>query len=79
MLKKADFLKKLGKSLEKKILERGYLTLEQFAHENNLAKSTLYMTVKGQGNLSLYKLYEYASALEIPLSDLTKPLDNRAA
>jgi len=69
-MKKPDFLRKLGKTLESKIRGKGYLTLEQFAHENNIPKSTLYLTVNGEISTFVYNLYLYAQALEISLSDL---------
>jgi len=72
--KKPEFLRKLGKSLETKIYARGYLTLEQFAHENNISKSTLYQVVHGETNTSVFTLYQYAQALEIPLSELLQGL-----
>jgi hypothetical protein len=69
---KSDFLKRLGKSLEAKIFAKGYLTVEQFAHEHGLSKSTLYHVIKGEINTSVFNLQQYAEALEIPLSEIVK-------
>ena len=69
-VKKAEFLLKFGKSLETRIYKEGYLTLEQFAHENSLSKSTLYLVAHGEINTSIHNLHQYAQALGIPLSEL---------
>lgn len=60
-----------GKHLQKLRLKTGK-SLEKFAYENDLSKSTLNRIENGLGNPSLETLYKISKSLEIPLYELLR-------
>ncbi len=69
------FLKKLGKKIEKMILEeKGYRSLDAFALEHNdrIAKPTLYQICEGRRDMKISTLRGLAVALEISLAELVR-------
>lgn len=60
-----------GKHLKKLRLNTGK-SLEKFAYENELSKSTLSRIENGEGNPSLTTLYKIAASLEISLDKLLR-------
>jgi len=74
-LKKDDktFLKKLGKRIEKIIIEdMGYSSLDAFTLEYHdlIAKPTLYQICQGKRDMKVSTLRGLTSALEMSLEDL---------
>ena len=53
-----------------KIQDAGYATIEKFAYENKLTKSTITRAINGSRNPRLVTLIEIANALNINLSEL---------
>lgn len=67
------FLKKLGKKIEKIILEdMGYKSLDEFSLEQHdfIAKPTLYQVCQGKRDMKVSTLRGLAQALDIKLTDL---------
>ena len=67
------FLKKLGKKIEKIILEeRGYRSLDAFALEYHdmIAKPTLYQICAGKRDMKISTLRGLCEALEIGLAEI---------
>jgi len=57
-------------NIQKKIKEAGYPSVERFAYENGLIKTTISRAINGSRNPRLVTLVEIANALEIPLHEL---------
>lgn len=66
-----DLLKHLGENIRRRILSKGeYVSIEIFAHENQIPKSTLSEILNGKNDPRLTTLAKICSGLNIPLSDL---------
>ncbi|GEM_PF-2255226 len=66
-----DFLRHLGENIRKRILNKSdFASIELFAHENHIPKSTLSEILNGKNDPKLTTLAKICSGLEIPLSDL---------
>ena len=70
-----DLLELLGERIKTRILAGGYDTVEQFAFENGISKSTLSEIINGKNNPKVTTLAKIASYLDITLSDLLKGQD----
>lgn len=68
---KKDFLKKIGKNIQRIRKEKGY-TQESFAEKANLSWSYISKIESGILNLSCAKLYDFAEYLETDISELLK-------
>jgi transcriptional regulator with XRE-family HTH domain len=64
-----DFLKHLGESIKRHILKKGE-TVELFAHENRIPKSTLSEILNGKNDPRITTLAKICSGLEISMSEL---------
>lgn len=60
----------IRENIQQKIKDAGYATIEKFAYENNLTKSTITRAINGSRNPRLVTLIEIANALNINLSEL---------
>lgn len=72
-----DFLKRLGKRIERIIIEeRGYSSLDAFSIECNdlIAKPTLYQICQGKRDMKLSTLRGLAAALEVSAAELIAEL-----
>ena len=66
-----DFLKHLGENIKRRIVDqRGFVSVELFAHENQIPKSTLSEILNGKNDPRLTTLAKICSGLEISLSEL---------
>jgi len=66
-----DYLQKLGENLRRRILGSGASgSIELFAHENQIPKSTLSEVLNGKNDPRLSTLAKICSGLGIGLSDL---------
>ena len=65
-----DFLKHMGQRIKGRILRSGYQSIELFAHEHDIPKSTLSEILNGKNDPRLTTLAKICSGLEIPLSEL---------
>jgi transcriptional regulator with XRE-family HTH domain len=66
-----DYLQKLGENLRRRILDSsGSGSIELFAHENQIPKSTLSEVLNGKNDPRLSTLAKICSGLDIRLSDL---------
>jgi transcriptional regulator with XRE-family HTH domain len=66
-----DFLKHLGENIRRHILNKdGYVSIELFAHENLIPKSTLSEILNGKNDPRITTLAKICSGLEISMSDL---------
>jgi transcriptional regulator with XRE-family HTH domain len=65
-----DVLKHFGERVREKILRKGYASVELFAHENRIPKSTLSEILNGKNDPKLTTVAKICSGLEISLSDL---------
>lgn len=66
----ADPLKIIGINIEALIRERGYRTVELFAHENDIPKGWLSDVIHGKKNLRILGFIRLADALEVSLDAL---------
>jgi predicted transcriptional regulator len=67
------FLKRLGKKIEKIVLEeRGYSSLDAFSLECHdlIAKPTLYQICQGKRDMKISTLRGLAAALDVSIQDL---------
>lgn len=60
----------IRKTVFAKIKDAGYPSIEKFAFENGLVKTTVSRAIKGTRNPRIVTLVEIANALEIPISEL---------
>ena len=60
----------IRENIRQKIQDAGYATIEKFAYENGLTKSTITRVINGSRNPRLITLIEIANALGIHLSEL---------
>lgn len=65
-----DFLKHLGDNIRRRIQKKSAGSIELFAHENQIPKSTLSEILNGKNDPKLTTLAKICSGLEIPLSEL---------
>jgi transcriptional regulator with XRE-family HTH domain len=65
-----DILKITGERIRSLVLGRGYASIELFAHEHGIPKSTLSELLNGKNDPKLTTLAKICAGLEIPLSDL---------
>jgi transcriptional regulator with XRE-family HTH domain len=65
-----DFLKHLGENIRRRIQNKSDGSIELFAHENQIPKSTLSEILNGKNDPRLTTLAKICSGLEIPLSEL---------
>jgi transcriptional regulator with XRE-family HTH domain len=65
-----DVLKHFGERVREKILRKGYASVELFAHENHIPKSTLSEILNGKNDPKLTTMAKICSGLEITQSDL---------
>lgn len=66
-----NYLEKLGENLRRRIVNRsGAGSIELFAHENGIPKSTLSELLNGKNDPRLSTLAKICLGLEIQLSDL---------
>ncbi len=63
-------IKHIRENIRQKILDAGYATIEKFAYENGLTKSTITRAINGSRNPRLITLIEIANGLDINLSEL---------
>lgn len=67
-----DLLKLTGERIKALVGRRGYASVELFAHENQIAKSTLSEILNGKNDPKLTTLAKICSGLEISLSELLR-------
>lgn len=60
----------IRENIRQKIQDAGYATIEKFAHENGLTKSTITRAINGSRNPRLITLIEIANGLDLSLSEL---------
>lgn len=65
-----DFLKHIGERIRTRILRSGYPSIEIYAHENQIPKSTLSEIISGKNDPRLSTLAKICAGLEITLSEL---------
>lgn len=65
-----DILKHFGERVREKILRKGYASVELFAHENRIPKSTLSEILNGKNDPKLTTVAKICSGLETTLSEL---------
>ena len=63
-------IKHIRENIRQKIQDAGYATIEKFAYENGLTKSTITRAINGSRNPRLITLIEIANGLNINLSEL---------
>ena len=63
-------IKHIRENIRQKIQDTGYATIEKFAYENGLTKSTITRAINGSRNPRLITLIEIANCLNINLSEL---------
>lgn len=64
-----DFLKHIGDRIKTRILNSGYASIEIFAHENRIPKSTLSEILNGKNDPKLTTLAKICAGIGISLSD----------
>lgn len=69
-LPKLDLLKHIGEKIRSQILRNGYPSVELYAHENDIPKSTLSEIITGKNDPRLSTLAKICAGLGISLSDL---------
>lgn len=67
-----DILKLTGERIKTLVGRRGYPSVELFAHENSIAKSTLSEILNGKNDPKLTTLAKICAGLEISLSELLR-------
>jgi len=65
-----DILGHVGEKLRQRILKSGYETVELFAHENGIPKSTLSELLSGKNDPRLTTVFKICAALDIMPSEL---------
>jgi transcriptional regulator with XRE-family HTH domain len=65
-----DVLKHFGERIRERILRKGYASVELFAHENRIPKSTLSEILNGKNDPKLTTMAKICSGLEMTLSEL---------
>lgn len=67
-----ELLKITGDRIKALVGRRGYASIELFAHENSIAKSTLSEILSGKNDPKLSTLAKICAGLEISLSELLR-------
>jgi transcriptional regulator with XRE-family HTH domain len=67
-----DLLKLTGERIKTLVLRHGYNSIELFAHENRIPKSTLSELLNGKNDPKLSTLAKICAGLEISLSELLR-------
>lgn len=67
-----ELLRIIGARIKKRILGGGYPSIELFAHENGIPKSTLSELLNGKNDPKLTTLAKICAGLEISLSELLR-------
>lgn len=67
-----DLLKHIGEKIRSQILRNGYPSIELYAHENDIPKSTLSEIITGKNDPRLSTLAKICAGLEITLSELLR-------
>lgn len=67
-----DFLKLIGERIKGRIDGSDYPSVERFAHENRIPKSTLSELLNGKNDPKLSTLAKICAGLEISLSELLR-------
>jgi transcriptional regulator with XRE-family HTH domain len=67
-----DLLKITGERIKALVLRRGYGSIELFAHENSIPKSTLSELLSGKNDPKLTTLAKICAGLELSLSELLR-------
>lgn len=57
-------------NIQRRIKDAGYPSIEKFAFENGLIKTTVSRAINGSRNPRIVTLVEISNALEIPIHDL---------
>ena len=65
-----QFLKKIGEKVNEKIRDRGYRSVELFAHETGISQSVLSRFISGSRSVNLSTIIKIARALEVSLDEL---------
>jgi transcriptional regulator with XRE-family HTH domain len=65
-----DLLKHIGEKIRSQILRSGYASIELYAHENDIPKSTLSEIITGKNDPRLSTLARICAGLDMTLSDL---------
>jgi transcriptional regulator with XRE-family HTH domain len=65
-----EFLEIIGERIRSRIQASGVKSVERFAHENEIPKSTLSELLNGKNNPRLTTLAKICAGLEISLADL---------
>ncbi len=74
--KKAVILrKKMGEILKKTRIEKGFLSLNMFALENNINRANLSKIENGEVGCSILTAWRISEALGLKLSDLIKKVE----
>ena len=73
--KNEALLRVLGENISKTIKKRGYQTIEEFAWEQQIPKSTMSRIVLGQNDVRISKLVRIAKALGVKVDDLLSKKD----
>jgi transcriptional regulator with XRE-family HTH domain len=69
-LRNVEFLEIIGERIRNRIKLSGAKSVEQFAHENDIPKSTLSELLNGKNNPRLTTLAKICAGLEMSLADL---------
>jgi DNA-binding Xre family transcriptional regulator len=67
-----ELLKLTGERIKGLLAKRGHASVELFAHENRIAKSTMSELINGKNDPKLSTLAKICSGLEISLSELLR-------
>jgi transcriptional regulator with XRE-family HTH domain len=65
-----DLLKHIGEKIRTQILRNGYPSIELYAHENDIPKSTLSEIITGKNDPRLSTLAKICAGLDMSLSEL---------
>lgn len=65
-----EFLELIGERIRGRILASGAKSVERFAHENGIPKSTLSELLNGKNNPRLVTLAKICAGLEMSMADL---------
>lgn len=68
------FIEKIGKTMKKLREERGYTNYENFAFENNIARSQYGKYEKGTEDLRLSSLYKVLNAMNISFEEFFREI-----
>ena len=70
-----DILVLFGEKVKARILSEGYPTIELFAHEHNIPKSTLSELIRGKNDPRLTTFFKICAALNTTPSEFLKDED----